>query len=127
VNYVDDCKLNKVENINLQANSSDVKINTVINNALLSGSFGNLYIYNVDTNFESIDIVLDNTDATVKIPDSAFSFYFNGKKSTLKYPKSLTLNHTKNNNNVIVRGFNKVKNANSMFTINANYSNVSLH
>ena len=127
INYVDDCKLNKVDKINLQANSCDVKINTVTKNALLSGSFGNLYIYNVATNFESIDIVLDNTDATIKIPDSAFSFYFNGKKSTLKYPKSLELSHTKNNNNVLVRGFNKVKNSDSMFTINANYSNVSLH
>ena len=96
-------------------------------NALLSGSFGNLYIYNVATNFESIDIVLDNTDATIKIPDSAFSFYFDGKKSTLKYPKSLELNHTKKDKNVLVQGFNKSKNPNRMFTINANYSNVSLH
>jgi len=127
VNYVEDCKLNKVEKINLQANSSDVSINTVVNNALLSGSFGNLYIYNVANGFESIDIVLDNTDATIKIPDSAFTFYFNGKKSTLKYPRSLKLDHTTNNKNVIVRGFNKVKNSESMFTINANYSNVSLH
>ncbi len=127
VNYVDDCKLNTVDTINLQANSSDVNINTVTKNALLSGSFGNLYIYNVSNSFKSIDVVLENTDATIKIPDTAFSFYFNGKKSTLKYPKSLELSHTKNNNNVLVRGFNKVKNSNSMFTINANYSNVSLH
>ncbi len=127
INYVDDCKLNKVENINLQANSSDVKINTITDKAQLSGSFGNLYIYSVSNSFESIDIVLENTDATIKIPDTAFSFYFNGKKSTLKYPKSLELTNTKNNNNVLVRGFNKAKNSASMFIINASYSNVSLH
>lgn len=127
VNYVNDCKLNTVENINLQANSSDVNINLVTENAFLTGSFGNLYIYKVSNDFENIDIVLENTDATIKIPDAAFSFYFNGKKSTLKYPRSLELNHTKNGKNVLVRGFNKVKNSGSMFTINANYSNVSLH
>ena len=127
VNYVDDCKLNTVDNINLQANSSDVNINTVTEKAFLTGSFGNLYIYKVSNDFENIDIVLENTDATIKIPDTAFSFYFNGKKSTLKYPRSMELNHTKNNKNVLVRGFNKSKNSDSMFTINANYSNVSLH
>ena len=95
VNYVEDCKLNTVKEINLQANSSDVSINRITGNANLSGSFGNLYIYNVSNNFGTIDIDLDNTDATMKIPDTAFSFYFNGKKSTLKYPKSVQLDLTK--------------------------------
>jgi hypothetical protein len=127
VNYVEDCKLNTVKEINLQANSSDVSINLITENANLSGSFGNLYIYNVSNNFGTIDIDLDNTDATMKIPDAAFSFYFNGKKSTLKYPKSVQLDLTKKDGNVVITGFNKSKNSKSRFNINANYSNVSLH
>ncbi|RMA57941.1 DUF4097 family beta strand repeat-containing protein [Ulvibacter antarcticus] len=126
INYVDDCKINEVQKINLKANSSDVVINTIYKNAFLSGSFGNLYVNKLANNFEAIDVILENTDASVKIPETPFSFYFNGKKSTVKYPKSMELNATKNKENVLVKGFHKNKNPESMFTINATYSNVIL-
>jgi hypothetical protein len=127
LNYVDECKLNTVNKINLKANSSDVNINLISGNASLSGSFGNLFINKVSNDFNRVEIVLDNTDATVKIPESAFSFYFKGKKSTLKYPKTVQLDLNKEGGHVIVKGFNKSSNSNRKFTINANYSNISLH
>jgi hypothetical protein len=124
--YVDRCNLNEVATVNLQANSSDVRIGTITEKGTLSGSFGNLIIDKVADGFEGLDVLLENTDAVIKIPASAFSFYFNGKKSTLAYPKSLQLNHTKNNGRVLVKGFNRAKSADKLFTINATYSNVKL-
>ena len=72
--------MNIIDAINLEANSSNVNINTINKKAFLSGSFGELAIFNVSNNFEMIDMVLENTDAKIRIPDAAFSFYFNGKK-----------------------------------------------
>jgi hypothetical protein len=124
VKFVEDCKVSNVESINLQANSSDVYIGYINKEAMLGGSFGNLFIENISEGFETLDILLENTDAVIKLPNSSFSFYYNGKKSTLKYPKSLDLNVTKNYDRVLVKGFNKLKNLNKNISINATYSNL---
>ena len=125
VKYVDDCKLNTIHNINLDANSSNVVINTINKKAFLSGSFGELAIYNVSNNFELIDIDLENADAKIRMPDTAFSFYFNGKKSPFSGPASLEINKNVNDGRVILNGFNKSKSTKSI-NINASYSNVNL-
>ena len=125
VKYVDDCKLNTIHNINLEANSSNVNINTINKKAFLSGSFGELAIYKISNNFEIIDIVLENTDAKIRIPDAAFSFYFNGKKSPFSAPASLEINKNVNGGRVVLNGFNKSKSPKSI-NINASYSNVNL-
>ncbi|RFN60018.1 YggN family protein [Marixanthomonas ophiurae] len=124
--FVESCNIADVNTINLQANSSDVLIGNVEKEAILAGSFGNLKVTHVSNGFKNIDILLENTDAVLYMPDTAFSFYFNGKKSTLQYPKSLDLNRTKNYNRVLVRGFNKNSNAGKNVTVNANYSNVKI-
>ncbi len=126
VKYVDKCAIANVQNISLQANSSDVRIGNITNQAFLSGSFGDLKIDSVSDGFETLDIRLENTDAKVKVPVGAFSFYFNGKKSTLKYPKSLQLKESKSADRVLVKGFNQNNNTNKTITINSTYSNVSL-
>ena len=110
----------------MQANSSDVLIGNVEEEAILAGSFGNLKVTNVSNGFKNIDVLLENTDAVLHMPDVAFSFYFNGKKSTLQYPKSLQLNRTKNYNRVLARGFYKSNQATKNVTVNANYSNVKI-
>ena len=126
VKYVDKCNIENTQNINLQANSSDVRIGNITNQAFLSGSFGDLIIERISDGFETLDIRLENTDAKVKVPTGAFSFYFNGNKSTLKYPKSLQLKEAKSSGRVLVKGFNLNNTSNKTVTINSNYSNVTL-
>ncbi|MCZ4320282.1 hypothetical protein O4H26_14910 [Aequorivita viscosa] len=126
VKFVDHCNIENVQNINLQANSSDVRIGNITNQAFLSGSFGDLRIDKVADSFETLDIRLENTDARVKVPAGVFSFYFTGNKSTLKYPKSLQLKESKSADRVLVKGFNQNNGSNKTITINSNYSNVSL-
>ncbi|MCH9661803.1 MAG: DUF4097 domain-containing protein, partial [Bacteroidetes bacterium] len=127
VNYVDDCKINQVKALNLQANSSNVNINRISDEALLSGSFGNLFINDIGDGFRNVDIVLENTDATVNLPDSAFTFYYNGKRSRFDSPASLEITSSnKTTGRSVLRGFNKNKNSQKSVTINASYSNVNL-
>lgn len=126
VKFIDNCVIETVQNLNLQANSSDVRIGNITNQAFLSGSFGDLRIDKISDGFETLDISLENTDAKLKVPVGAFSFYFNGKKSTLKYPKSLQLKESKNADRVLVKGYNQNNSSNKTITINSTYSNVSL-
>src|SRR5690554_4337922 len=56
VKFVDECTIETVQNINLQANSSDVRIGNITDQAFLSGSFGDLEIDRVADGFETLDI-----------------------------------------------------------------------
>ncbi len=126
VKFVEECVIETVRNINLQANSSDVRFGNITGQAFLSGSFGDLEIDRVADGFETLDIHLENSDAKVKVPGGAFSFYFNGRKSTLKYPRSLKANESKNADWTVVKGFNQTNSSNKTITINSTFSNVSL-
>ena len=126
LSYVDDCKLNKVKKINLMANSSDVNINSLNEEAFLSGSFGSLFVNNIGDNFETIDIVLENTDATLSLPKAAFNLHYNGKKSRFKTPTAINITtDTKSNSRTLVKGYFKTKNTGKSLTINASYSNIT--
>jgi hypothetical protein len=126
VKYIDDCQLNKVNRIELDSNSSNVTINMVNKEAFLSGSFGDVKIKDVSDDFQTIRLDLDNTDAFIVMPNSAFSFNFTGNRSTLLYPKSMEMNQRKQNGRVLVNGFNRSNSSNRSFTVNASYSNIKL-
>jgi hypothetical protein len=126
VKYIDECKLNKVKRIDLESNSSNVDINYISDMAILGGSFGDIKIKEVADGFNTIRLDLDNTDAFISIPNSAFSFEFNGKRSTLLYPKSMQLESRKQNGLVLISGYNQNRNSNRTFSINAAYSNIKL-
>ena len=125
--YVDDCKINNVKKINLVANSSNVNINSLNQEAFLSGSFGNLFVNNISDNFEALDIVLENTDATISLPKTAFSLHYSGKKSRFKLPSQLNVTtNTKSDSRTLIKGFYKSKSAGKTLTINASYSNITV-
>jgi hypothetical protein len=124
--YVEDCKLNEVDRIHLQANSSNVNINSLGKEAFLTGSFGNLYVNKIRNDFETIDIVLENTDATLSMPDIAFTFYYNGNKSRFKKPTGLILTSEKTTDSrSLLKGYSKAKGSDRSMTIKASYSNVN--
>ena len=126
IKYVDQCKIGNVDQIDMKAVSSNVDINNLNRIAVLSGSFGDVKINNVSESFKKIELNLDNTDAFIAIPKTAFSFYFNGKRSTLLFPKSMEVDQTKKDGRVYLNGFDRSRNSNSGLTINASYSNIKL-
>ncbi len=126
--YVEDCKLNVVKNINLQANSSNVNVISLTDKAFLSGSFGNLYIKNIDSGFRNLDIVLENTDAFLDLPKSSFSFLYTGKKSRFDSPESLEIvSKNKNTSHTMLKGYQGSQGSPRSVTINASYSNVTFN
>ena len=122
--FVENCNVGNVERINLRANTSDVVIGTIRKEATLIGSLGNFRIKDIANGFTSINITLKNNDAIIEVPNTSFSFFFDGKKSTLKYPTSLELSTSKKGDHVFVQGFNGSKNTNSRISLEALYSNV---
>lgn len=126
ISFVEDCRLNSVTDINLQSNNSDVTINDFQKKGKLAGSFGNLYILKVSPEFQSVDIVLENTDASLNIPNTAFDFYYNGKKSQMVHPTSMRVTETKNASGKTLKGFYKKGSSGKSINITANYSNINV-
>ncbi len=91
VNYVEECSIKNVKEINLQAISSDVLIGNLEESAFLSGAIGNLQINKIADSFSNLDISLENTDAIITLPKTDFSFIMDSRYSTLNNPKSIAL------------------------------------
>jgi len=127
VKFVENCSLESVESITLRGNSSDVLIGTIVEDANLTGSLGNFRIENISKDFKTIQITLKNNDLNIAVPNTSLTFDFIGKKSTLQYPKSLQLTSKKQDDKVLVTGFNLQRNPNRNFSIDALYSNVKAY
>ncbi|MCF6308156.1 MAG: hypothetical protein L3J09_09390 [Flavobacteriaceae bacterium] len=126
VNYVEECNINNVKSINLEAVSSNVLIGFIEKSAILSGSIGDLKINKISDNFSNLDIVLENTDAVIKLPNSSYSFYYNGKKTRLEIPTStnLQLNKTVNGDRILQKGYHLSNTPDKNINIRAMYSSV---
>lgn len=116
VKYNKDVVLKNVEVIELQSNSSNVTINQLLNTALIHGNFGKLEINGLDNAFKHLNIALDNTNATIALPNVDYNLQYSGVYSKLSHP-----DNKKGNNNTFI-----IKDApnGSPIIINANYSNV---
>ena len=126
VKFVDECDLNSVGKINLDSNSSNVTIDRVVDEAMLSGSFGDIKINMVGDGFKELNLNLDNSDVFISLPRTAFKFDFNGKKTTILYPKGLNVDQSKRDGIVVLTGFAGNRNASKNFKIKARYCNIKL-
>ncbi|MCH2195054.1 hypothetical protein [Kordia sp.] len=127
VNFVKNVDLQSVQNINLMSNSSKVSVGTLGESGIISGTFGNLLIHNVGEDFKTLDIILENTDARIQLPSTAFKLYYIGSSSKISYPETVTGTENKTQFNTIVRGYQKSANSGSEININAKYSKISLN
>jgi len=114
-------------NIMLNANSSNVTFGVIGKDAVLNGSYGFLVINSLASGFGTIALDLENTDANIFLPAVDFDLYFNGKKSHLKAPKTMSLTTTDGQDRVFIKGFNGSRGSARSININAHYSEVTMH
>jgi len=114
-------------NANLFSNSSDVFIEVIGENADVSHKFGNLEISKVTSNFNSLNLILDYSKASVNISDSNFVFHINNKKSTLNMNGAFTEIDKKHKDGVdYFEGFYNKKSSSNKLYLTAIYSSVDL-
>jgi hypothetical protein len=126
VNFTENVDLQFVDAINLMSNSSSVIVGNLGTKGIISGTFGDLLIHNMSEDFQTLDIILENTDARIQLPETAFKLYYIGSNSSISYPESVIGNENKTQFNTIVRGYQKANNTGKEININAKYSEVSL-
>lgn len=117
--YVEDAHLNTVASLRLNSNSSDMYIDNLTGTAIIDGSFGDLSISNISEAFTILNIILENSEAVIKLPSNTvdYSMYFKGNRSRLN--DELTTQRTINN-------YPNSKNSGKTIVINAKFSEVAL-
>ncbi|WP_224489425.1 hypothetical protein [Robertkochia flava] len=126
VSYAKVLELERVQNIRLTSESSNVAMRELQGNAIINGSFGDLVIGKLSDNFSSLDLVLENSDASLTLPDTSFDFYARTTFSRMKTPGSLKLDVNEMQNSKQLKGYNKAKGSGKTIHIIANYSNLNL-
>ncbi len=123
LDYADDVVLNRVKDIVLYANSSEIRIGQLLNSGSLENSFGSLTINMIDPNFSSLEVDLTNAELQCKIPKTSFTIQVNEVKSEFIKPDYLVLKKNKNKDYL---GHNISDDSGKFINITANYSNVVL-
>ncbi len=124
--YVNNLNIDRARSIKLTSNSSDVRLQQLGINGIFRGTFGELVIEDVAKDFTSLDIVLENSDLKLDLPDVAYNFRYSGNKSQVKLPKDLSVKSSKSYDNQKLNGYNKNKNAEATVSITASFSDVLL-
>ncbi|WP_323788740.1 hypothetical protein [Psychroserpens sp.] len=117
IKYVENARIQTVGSLMLSSISSDIILNNLLDNAIIDGSFGDLTIANVADSFTNLNIVLENSDALLSLPQNDYSFYFKGNRSKL--------NNVMTNKKTIENYPNGKNNVKSI-VLNAKYSDVVL-
>jgi hypothetical protein len=118
LNYVDDAQIHKAERIILSANSSNIGLGTLTGSAVIDGSFGDLNILNIDEAFSNLNVIIENSDARIALPETVHSLQFKGNRSRLNHP---------NNSQVTAASFSTGDlSSGKTIVINAKYSSVTM-
>ena len=126
-NYSELVNLKEVLNLRMNATSSHVVIDHLVNSAFINNNFGPLKINSVSKNFTDINISLQNAELDCKTPNTPFTIYINGTSSKLSSPTSIILDRTKNHNTIVHKGYHINKNQDRSIAISSDYSEVVLH
>lgn len=124
-NYSESVNLKEVFDIKLNSTSSNVNIDKLIKTAFVKNDFGRLKIGAITKDFTNLDVTLQNAELDFPAPAVAFDIYVNGTSSTFTSPSKITLERTKNRNNIIHKGYH-VKKGERSIVINSKYSEVNV-
>lgn len=114
--YVDDAMIQNVEQLMLNSVSSTIGLDYIKGNTIIDGSFGELTIHNILPTFNNLNIVLENSDAMLKLPKNVdYKLFFKGNRSQFN-------NETVSNKKI--DNYPNNNDTNNTIVINAKYSTI---
>lgn len=116
LNYVQEAEIGEAKNLVLTGVSSNIDINNLSGSAIIDGNIGDLNIKNIDEAFNNLNVILQNSNAFIKLPHVNCNVQFKGNHSKFVHPK-----HSGNSDS-----YSEYTNSSKNIIINAKYSNVEM-
>ncbi|TDY11747.1 hypothetical protein [Meridianimaribacter flavus] len=117
LNYVDKAHVKQVNRIVLNSNSSNISLDNLNGNAIIDGSFGDLTISKINDSFNNINLVLENSDALISLPKTAFNLQYKGDRTRFTHPEKQDAKNTSSFST-------NSPNSNKTIVVNAKFSHV---
>jgi hypothetical protein len=117
LNYVENAQLKQVQRLMLHSNSSNIQIEELLGNAVINGSFGDLEINKIANAFNNLNLVLENSDALVSLPETDFNLQYEGIRTRFQHPEKSS------GKNITTFSAGDLR-SDKTIVINAKYSNV---
>lgn len=119
LNFVEKAQIKQASNLVLNSKSSNILVETLSNTGIIDGSFGDLTISNLSETFKTLNLVLENSDALVNLPEGInYSMYFKGNRS--KFNNKPTSQKT-------IRNYPEGQDSDKTIMVNAKFSNVIMN
>lgn len=116
--YVKQVELNNVKHLVLNSNSSNVTIDNLLGNAVIDSNIGDIKILKIDDAFTNLNIILQNCDALIALPNINYNLQYKGNRSRFNHPN-------KESGNVTTFSTGDLSSGKSI-VVNAKYSNVNM-
>ncbi|MBD0832692.1 DUF4097 family beta strand repeat-containing protein [Aestuariibaculum sediminum] len=119
LNYVKKATIGTVNHLVVNSNSSNVIIENLEGNAIINGSIGDLKILNIGNEFSNLNVVLQNSDATIVLPKVAYKLQYTGNHSRFSHPEK------EDKNNVSTFSTGSLSSGKNII-VNAKYSTIDM-
>ncbi|MCL5128081.1 YggN family protein [Algibacter sp. L4_22] len=119
LNYVKDAKIKEVKQLVLNATSSNIDIDKLTGSAIIDGNIGDLNISKIEDSFNNLNIILQNSNAFIKLPNVDTNVQYKGSYSKFLHPNQSPKNQSSSS-------FSKSGSSGKSIIINAKYSNVEM-
>ncbi|WP_308992037.1 hypothetical protein QLS71_017300 [Mariniflexile litorale] len=87
LNYAKNVKLSNVKQLVLNSNSSNITIKNLLGSAVINGNIGDLKVLKIDDAFTNLNVILQNSNATISLPKADYNLQYNGNQSRFSHPK----------------------------------------
>lgn len=119
LNYVNNAEIKEVKQLVLNATSSNIDIDKLIGSAIIDGNIGDLNISKIEDSFSNLNIILQNSNAFIKLPSVDANVQYKGSYSKFSHPNQSAKNQSSSS-------FSKSGSSGKSIIINAKYSNVEM-
>ena len=118
LNYVNHAEIKEVKQLVLNAISSNIDIGKLTGSAIIDGNIGDLNISKIEDSFSNLNIILQNSNAFIKLPNIDANVQYKGSYSKFSHPNQSAKNTSSS--------FSKSGSSGKSIIINAKYSNVEM-
>lgn len=87
LSYSDKVQLDNVRQLVLNSNSSNIKIENLLGNAIIDGSIGDFKILKIGDTFSNLNLVLQNANAVIALPKVDYALQYKGSQSVFQHPE----------------------------------------
>jgi hypothetical protein len=124
--YAKKVNIGEIQELVSVSKTSNLVVENILQKAIIEGTFGELDIQNISTDFELIEINLKNSSAKLKLPDVVYNFYINTKSSEFDLNTNLDYRVNDAFNAKIYQNKNTVTSS-KVLNIKADYSTLQLN